>query len=124
MACAVCLIAMFFAAGGHWAALQTVAWSRMLIDYSRTTGLATALSDTFDGEHPCPMCKKIASARQAEKRSPLQAPARKVAKPPELFCSILANPIQPPVYRLQAWRGHPSAAAAQFRDTPPTPPPV
>lgn len=49
--------------------LQAVAWTGMAFDYSARYGLAEGLGRTFDGQHPCPMCKKITQARQKEKDS-------------------------------------------------------
>ena len=115
---------MFFAAGGHWAVLQTVAWSRMLIDYSKTSSLATALSDTFDSDHPCPMCKKIAKGKQAEKREQQNTPDTKTAKAPDLYCALRLPSALPPSPEFQVLCGRAASAASQFIDTPPTPPPL
>lgn len=41
-------------------ALQAVAWVRMAIAYSQTEGIGAGIKKTFDGEHPCPICKAIA----------------------------------------------------------------
>ncbi len=49
--------------------LQAVAWTGMAFDYSARYGLAEGLGRTFDGQHPCPMCKEITQARQKEKDS-------------------------------------------------------
>lgn len=45
--------------GGHWGMLQVVAWTGMLIDYSRDATFAEAWDKTFDGEHPCAICKTV-----------------------------------------------------------------
>lgn len=69
---AVCLLALFAASGGHWTVLQTIAWSRMLVEYSRDATLAEAARDTFSGKRPCALCKKIREGRQQEEnRTPL-----------------------------------------------------
>jgi len=52
--------------GWHWALLQTVAWTGMIISYSRDASLSEAVSKTFDGEHPCAMCKMIKKGRADE----------------------------------------------------------
>ena len=52
--------------GGHLALAQVVAWARMVQDYSREHGLVQGVENTFDGEHPCEMCLRIAKAREAE----------------------------------------------------------
>ena len=46
------------------ALLQVVAWSRMLVDYTTQTSLAEGVTMTFDGQHPCCMCKAIAESRK------------------------------------------------------------
>jgi hypothetical protein len=45
--------------GGHWGVLQVVAWSGMLIQYSRDASFSEAWEKTFDGEHPCALCKAV-----------------------------------------------------------------
>lgn len=52
-------LALFTAANLHLPALQVVAWTGMIISYSKDRTLADAVSMTFDGEHPCPMCESI-----------------------------------------------------------------
>ena len=62
---------MFAIAGGPWAVWQTVAWSQMLADYTRASGsMWTGVAQTFDGEHPCALCREIASAKAKEKSPP------------------------------------------------------
>ena len=63
-------LALFFIMGGPWAVLQTIAWAKMVVEYSRDTSVGEALSKTFDGEHPCGMCKKISKVRSEEQKSP------------------------------------------------------
>lgn len=63
----ICLLAALHLVGGHWGAMQLVAWATMIRDFSQDRPLAQALSDTFDGEHPCPMCCKV-NAGQSEER--------------------------------------------------------
>lgn len=58
--------------GGHLALLQTVAWSRMLVDYSSNQSLTEAVEKTFDGAHPCSLCKVVKQSRKSEeKENPL-----------------------------------------------------
>lgn len=54
--------------GGHLAVLQTVAWSKMLVDFSATDSLTVAVEKTFDGEHPCPLCKVVKQTKEKEKQ--------------------------------------------------------
>ncbi|NDD81807.1 MAG: hypothetical protein EBZ53_04475 [Verrucomicrobia bacterium] len=43
--------------------LQTVAWGWMITSYSQEAGLKEGLRKTFDGHHPCGLCKRIAQSR-------------------------------------------------------------
>lgn len=72
------ILALLGATGGHWAALQSVAWARMLADNARVAPLSEALEKTFDGKHPCPLCKQIAKGRQNEKKSDAQVEVKKL----------------------------------------------
>ena len=60
------LLVLFAASGGHWMALQSVAWSRMLVSYSRGGHIVAAVTKTFDGRHPCTLCKEIQRAKSSE----------------------------------------------------------
>jgi hypothetical protein len=67
-----CSIALLQLLGGHWAILQVGAWAGMAVSYSQQGGLMCGLSQTFDGEHPCPICKAIqAGQKQEQKKAPL-----------------------------------------------------
>jgi hypothetical protein len=50
--------------GAHWGALQSVAWTRMLAENLRTVLFADAVVRTFDGQHPCSLCKVIAKREE------------------------------------------------------------
>jgi hypothetical protein len=71
--------------GGPAGLLQGIAWVKMSVEYSAQDGVVVGLKKTFDGEHPCAMCRVVAQAKQAEQNStPVQAPSSdkdlKVAK--------------------------------------------
>src|ERR1700744_3575171 len=66
---AMIVAALVLSTGLHWAALQTVAWTTMLADHLCQQSFTEAVSDTFDGQHPCPLCKVIAAGKKAEKKS-------------------------------------------------------
>ena len=88
---AVAALAMFFVAGGHWGALQTVAWAGMLWDYTQAEGsLLTGVKKTFDGEHPCTMCKSIKTAKKTEQSKPVTLVAtKKIETFPAPLCAAL-----------------------------------
>ena len=58
MACA--LAACVVMGGGGIGRLQTFAWARMSVRYAVATGsVREGLAQTFDGEHPCELCRQI-----------------------------------------------------------------
>jgi hypothetical protein len=67
-------IAALFAAMlgvGPLGLMQVVAWGGMLWSYSlKEQSLARGVSKTFDGEHPCSMCKKIGEVSKEEQKQP------------------------------------------------------
>jgi hypothetical protein len=60
--------ALICAIGGHWALLQSIAWTGMVISYSHEAGWKQALKKTFDGKHPCQLCKAVAEGKKTENR--------------------------------------------------------
>jgi len=83
--------ALFFIVGGHWGVMQTVAWSKMLWEYSERAGsLVAGAKKTFDGEHPCRMCDSIKEAKGKEGEAPgVLASAKKI----ELFLREGVDPL-------------------------------
>jgi hypothetical protein len=72
------VLALASSIGLHWAFLQVVAWTGMVISYSQDRPVAAAVSDTFDGQHPCKLCKQIANGKRAEKKSEFEFESSKV----------------------------------------------
>jgi hypothetical protein len=62
--CAIC-----FAFEFHWLALQSVAWTTMLVTNARQGSLCEAVTKTFDGAHPCKLCHAVSSGQKSEKKS-------------------------------------------------------
>lgn len=74
----VTVLLLVLTLGLHWALLQTVAWTGMIIAYSQDNSLREAVSMTFDGQHPCCMCKAIKQGRATEKQQEKIAPVNKL----------------------------------------------
>ena len=72
------LVFLALSIGGQWALLQSVAWMGMMIDYSRDGSIAGAVCKTFDGKHPCPLCKAIAAGKKSEQKKAVSSPAQKL----------------------------------------------
>ncbi len=88
-------LAMFSIAGGHWAVLQTVAWTGMVIEYSKDSPVAAALIKTFSGRAPCKMCHTIEAGKEKESRLPATVKAdKKIDK--FLVRSVREIPMPPP----------------------------
>jgi len=62
----VTVLVLVLSLGLHWAFLQSVAWVSMIVTYSHEASFTEAVSKTFDGKHPCCMCKAIKKARAEE----------------------------------------------------------
>ena len=114
---ALTVFAVVTAIGAHWVVLQSVAWTTMLAVNLRTGSLSEAVGRTFDGEHPCALCKQIAKGKQAEKKSEFAPELKKLefSFTPGTFTFI------PPshYYELEA----PNAALDALAHAPPVPPP-
>jgi hypothetical protein len=118
-----CFLALFFMWGGHWLAFQSVAWARMLVEFSKTDSVSEAVEKTFDGKHPCKMCVGIREGRSQEKREEHKSPILKLEKLPE-FYSDFSTPQTPlPPSDEVTVAGFVSRLHADFQDTPPVPPP-
>jgi len=72
------IIALCCAIGLHWIALQSLAWTTMIIDYSKRVPLRQAITQTFDGAHPCSLCHAVNTGKNSDKKSDLQSPAPKI----------------------------------------------
>lgn len=58
--------------GLHWALLQGVAWAGMLVSFASKGTVMEAVQKTFDGQHGCPLCKKVKEG-QSNRKQPQQA---------------------------------------------------
>jgi len=103
--------------GLHWAFFQSVAWVGMVVSYSQDAPLRQALAKTFDGKHPCALCKQITKGRQSERKSDSPPAGKKF----EFSYSAASFVFAAPSYYWEAnW---PSPAGTLLPQTPPVPPP-
>jgi hypothetical protein len=72
------IVAALSATGTHWLALQSVAWTTMLAENLHTASWERAVQCTFDGKHPCCLCKEIAKNKQSEKKSDVQVEVKQL----------------------------------------------
>lgn len=57
--------------GFHWALLQGIAWTGMLVAYASEGSVVEAVEKTFDGLHPCALCAKVKEGRDSDQKQPL-----------------------------------------------------
>jgi hypothetical protein len=114
---AVTIFALCCAIGLHWIALQSLAWTTMIIDYSKRAPLCQAIIQTFDGAHPCSLCHTVNAGKNSEKKSDLQSPAPKI----DMICVSRTTSLLRPFVSFQyAARDF---AFDQLGRSPPVPPP-
>jgi hypothetical protein len=88
------IVALIATTGLHWIGLQTVAWTTMLADNLCTHSVKEAVTETFDGKHPCCLCKAIAAGKKSEKKNEFTAQMQKLEFPPAQENFILIAPSQ------------------------------
>jgi hypothetical protein len=88
------VLALVATLGAHWAILQTVAWTTMLADNLHSTSFQIAVKKTFDGQHPCCLCKAIAAGKQSEKKTEFSFQSQKLEFPPANENFTLIAPVQ------------------------------
>ena len=111
------IVALLAASGGHWAALQSVAWTTMLAKNLQSASMSRALETTFDGKHPCPLCKAVAAGKAAEQKSEFNLELKRLEYPPAPDGFILVAPAQ---FRLLPQTNF---SAETLAHKPPVPPP-
>jgi len=111
------VIALCCAIGLHWIALQSFAWTTMLIENSKHAPLRAAISQTFDGAHPCSLCHAVSKGKTSEKKPDLQSPAPKI----DMICASLTIRLAPPFAPFE----YPTSDSfsSERRPSPPVPPP-
>jgi hypothetical protein len=111
------IVALIAATGGHWAVLQSVAWTAMFAGNLRTTSLASAVERTFDGQHPCKLCKVVCAGNKAQKKAEFPTVAKKIEFTHASFRFVFAAP-------MDFWSHNESAVKLHsLAHAPPVPPP-
>jgi hypothetical protein len=121
--CVACLIAILAMLGGHWLALQTVAWARMVVVFSHSDSMGTAIAKTLSGRHPCWMCLKIQEGRHEEQQADQNVPNPKTEIMPELFLEAHRAGIPPAPILALLQKPFAPDSYSDLTESPPTPPP-
>ena len=85
-------VALLTATDLQWIVLQSVAWGSMIVRYSEKAPLKVALMHTFDGKHPCCLCKAIAAAKKSGKKKEFPLTVHKLEFPPAPENFVLVAP--------------------------------
>jgi hypothetical protein len=106
--------------GMHRGVLQTVAWARMLADFAAERPLLEAVEMTFDGEHPCELC------RMAQEKDPASSPLPTTGASPAkkllaVVCEASVPLFSPPGRTPQ--RSEPACVSPERHHAPEKPPP-
>lgn len=108
--------------GAQWALLQGVAWVGMAVSYSVQGGsVSEGLSKTFDGAHPCPLCKVVKKGVEDDQSPAQETKGGKGKAKAELLlaCVERLNPPHGTLLPIQsiAWQAEPP-----LQDVPAPPP--
>lgn len=114
---AATILALCFSLGLQWLALQSVAWTSMLVQNARHEPLALAVARTFDGAHPCDLCHAVAAGKKSEQKSQSLPAMAKL----DLICLSRPLRLEPPAVSYS----YPRAlfVLAKRSLAPPVPPP-
>jgi hypothetical protein len=88
------ILALVAMLGAHWTLLQTIAWTTMLADNLQSSSLHVAMEKTFDGQHPCCLCKAIAAGKKSERKNESSLQKQKLEFPPAKENLALIAPSQ------------------------------
>lgn len=116
-------LAFLLLVGGQWSVLQSIAWVRMIVAFSQQDSLLTALRKTFDGRHPCALCRQVREGRQQEQQNSQRAPREEPERMLELFCGTDTVTLPLPCEGRVAFATFPLDRYSEFVESPPTPPP-
>lgn len=111
------IVALAGSIGLHWAFLQSVAWVSMVVTYAQDAPLSTAIAKTFDGQHPCKLCKGIAAGKKSERKAEFPPVVKQLEFVPARVVFIFSAPAE--------FQMRPETAAIfpELAHQPPVPPP-
>jgi hypothetical protein len=102
--------------GLNWMSIQCIAWGYMVLKYSQNASWSNAINKTFDGQHPCQLCKIAQESKKSERGC--QIPQTKQ----DLLTMSVSRWLFDPPYRFLAYSSSSSWGAPRIL-APPKPPP-
>jgi len=113
----VTIFALCCAIGLQWLTLQSIAWTAMIVDYSKRGSLCEAIARTFDGAHPCSLCHIVDKGKTTEKKSDLQRLTPRI----DMICTKRAIVLLRPFAYVDYAAG--DFSVFKIGESPPAPPP-
>lgn len=107
---------LLYGSGAHWLLVQGAAWAGMLAARS-SRGAISAVSTTFDGAHPCRVCRLVKRGAAAD------AAPRAGASSPAVRFAFAAAPALVPAVEAASLGSSPAPSFACAPPVPPSPPP-
>jgi hypothetical protein len=114
---AVTICALCCAIGLQWVALQSIAWTTMIVNYSKRGSLCQAIAQTFDGAHPCSLCYIVNKGKTTEKKSDVQLLTPKI----DIICTKRVITLVQPFIRFDYAMSE--FSVSEISQSPPVPPP-
>lgn len=84
------MLALVLSLGLHWTVLQSAAWVGMVVAYSKDASIGEALEKTFDGAHPCPLCKMVENGEKDDQGKSKQTKSGSIKKMDLMLASVEA----------------------------------
>jgi len=111
------VLALCFAFGFQWVALQSIAWTAMILQNAKQTSLCEAMKRTFDGAHPCSLCHIVNKGKTSQEKRDVQSSSPKI----DIMCVARSIRLLPRVEALQ----YPTISLSNFElaHSPASPPP-
>lgn len=119
------VLLLCLALGLQWALVQGIAWAEMFIDFASEGSVIEAVEKTFDGQHGCPLCRKIKEGSHhadTEGQTPEEDDSKKEPDAKDTAALLVGNTrIVPPAGRALSFA--PLHAVLITRNEMPEPPP-
>ncbi|HST31748.1 MAG TPA: hypothetical protein VLK27_13010 [Chthoniobacterales bacterium] len=87
----IAILALCSTVGLQWLALQSVAWTTMVLSNARQVSFCEAVKRTFDGKHPCSLCHVVNKGKTSEQKRDVQIGATKI----DIVCTSRAIRLLP-----------------------------
>jgi hypothetical protein len=89
----------------------------MIIEYSKHAPLRAAITQAFDGTHPCSLCHAVNTGKNSEKKPELQSPTPRI----DMICAARTIPWVPSFVLFEYATS--DFSSSESRSSPPVPPP-